>query len=47
MCGAAIAVLLAPAIARADWKSAPIVPRLDAATAKQMLATDVLAKVGD
>jgi hypothetical protein len=56
--GAAIAVLLAPAIARANWKSAPVVPRLDAATAKQTLATlrrgrrlgnrpDVLAKVGD
>lgn len=58
MCGAAIAVLLAPALARADWTSAPIVPRLDQPTVKRTLATlrrgraygnrpDVLAKVGD
>jgi GDSL-like Lipase/Acylhydrolase family len=58
VCGTAIAVFVIPAAARADWKSAPIVPKLDAATSKQTLATlrrgralgnrpDVLAKVGD
>jgi GDSL-like lipase/acylhydrolase family protein len=58
VCGAAIAVLLAPAMAQADWKSGPIVPRLDARTEKQLRITlrrgkargnrpDVLAKVGD
>jgi hypothetical protein len=54
----AVLALLVPSVARADWTSARIVPRLDAPTSKQTLATlrradalgnhrDAFAKVGD